>query len=186
MLGAHSLCSAEVIARADSRPTFEKQTVRFIPNHAFKSTSSVRVTFKSKPPAVASHAEKSKTKHRLFSKNDFVGANNTAPDVLLHVTSGRARPGEDARREECSSNWFRLPSHILLVLTINNYKRTRRHRNRFGCGIRGCNVMWLFADIGNFGVITYWHMQHHSRAVLCVLSACVACSALHHQHTKSF
>ena len=67
------------------------------------------MTFKSKPPAVASHAEKPKTKHRLFSKNDFVGANNTAPDVLLHVTSGRARPGGGWHAGRKVRAW---PTHI--------------------------------------------------------------------------
>ena len=44
----------------------------------------------------------------------------------------------------------------------------------------------LFAWNGIYVVTTYWHMQHHAWAFLCVFRACVAQSALHHEHVASF
>ena len=82
--------------------------------------------------------------------------------------------------------YYRYYKNIPQILYI--YYTFIIHTPLWGWGCFGLHrkKLCLITDIGKDDVITYWHMQHHRRVVLCVCRACVAYSALHYQHIASF
>ena len=77
---------------------------------------------------------------------------------------------------------YKHPTNIIHIL----YAHHTHTSMGLGCFGLHRKKLCLITDIGKDIVITYWHMQHHRRVVLCVCRACVAYSALHYQHIASF